>query len=166
MTEDEIQLFEAELKRLRPVNPPEQLMERLRAVRPTAAPPRAGHLATGSGRPTWLRSLHWWWAPLAATAVLVLAAIMWQQHAPRPAQHAPEPSRLALKPGLQADEVQIDRRLVVAFEAVARLPDGVPVRFRCSEWIDEVIFRDSAQGVVIQQSMPRFEAVPVRFETY
>jgi hypothetical protein len=56
--------------------------------------------------------------------------------------------------------------LVAAFDAVARLPDGQPVRFRCREWSDGVVLRDSARGIVIEQRMPRLEVVPVSFETY
>jgi DNA-directed RNA polymerase specialized sigma24 family protein len=73
---------------------------------------------------------------------------------------------MAALPVLEADDVEIDRRLITAFEAVATLPTGEPVRFRCSEWSDEVVLRDRARGVVIEQRTPRFEVVPVRFETY
>jgi hypothetical protein len=67
---------------------------------------------------------------------------------------------------LKADDVQIDRRLVASFDAVARLPDGAPLRVRCREWTDKVMVVDSASGVVIEQTEPRLEVVPVNFEIY
>jgi hypothetical protein len=73
---------------------------------------------------------------------------------------------VAAQPTIKADAVEIDQQLVAAFDAVARLPDGQPIRFRCREWSDEVVLRDSARGIVIEQRMPRLEVVPVSFETY
>jgi hypothetical protein len=70
------------------------------------------------------------------------------------------------KPVLKADDVEFDQQLVASFDAVARLPSGQPVRFRCREWSDEVVLRDSVSGIVIEQRTPRLEVVPVSFETY
>lgn len=67
---------------------------------------------------------------------------------------------------LKADSVQIDRQLVASFDAVARLPGGEPIRFRCREWVDEVVLQDKARGLVVEQRAPRLEVIPVRFETY
>jgi hypothetical protein len=62
--------------------------------------------------------------------------------------------------------VQIDQALVWSFDAVARLPSGEPIRFRCREWMDQVVLSDRDRGVVFEQRAPRVEVVPVRFETY
>jgi hypothetical protein len=70
------------------------------------------------------------------------------------------------KPTLKTDDVEIDRRLVAAYDAVAQLPGGEPVRFHCREWADNVVLRDQVRGVVIEQRTPRMEIVPVRIETY
>jgi len=67
---------------------------------------------------------------------------------------------------IKADDVEIDQRLVSSFDAVAQLPSGLPVRFRCREWADEVVLRDTARGIVIEQRAPRLEVVPVSFEMY
>ena len=73
---------------------------------------------------------------------------------------------VAARPALAADNVEIDRTLVAAYDAVARLPGGEPVRFRLNEWADDVILRDSARSVVVEQRTPRVEVVPVGFDVY
>jgi hypothetical protein len=67
---------------------------------------------------------------------------------------------------LRADDVKIDQRLVSSFDAVARLPGGEPVRFRCENWMDQTVVSDKSRGLVVENSRPRFEVVPVGFETY
>jgi hypothetical protein len=79
---------------------------------------------------------------------------------------APAAATAASEPILKADEVEVDQELLGSFEAVADLPDGEPVRFRCRQWIDEVTFRDSARGVEVVQRVPRMEVVPVSFASY
>jgi len=68
--------------------------------------------------------------------------------------------------GLVADDVQVDQELVSSFDVVAKLPGGEPVRFRCQKWRDQLVVTDKNRGVEIEQSSPRVEVVPVRFETY
>ena len=63
-------------------------------------------------------------------------------------------------------DVQLNRKLVSSFDAVAELPNGEPVRFRVREWSDETVFHDTARGLVVESSTPRMEVVPVAFETY
>jgi hypothetical protein len=82
---------------------------------------------------------------------------------------SPRQSPVAVAPASQsfkADGVQINRELVSSFDAVARLPTGEPIRFRCRKWMDRVVLEDKRRGLVIQQSSPRVEVLPVRFETY
>jgi hypothetical protein len=76
------------------------------------------------------------------------------------------PLRSDVPRALQADAVEIDRQLIGAFEAIATLPDGEPVRLRVREWMDEVVLRDTAHGVAVQQRSPRIEVIPVSFETF
>jgi hypothetical protein len=64
------------------------------------------------------------------------------------------------------DTVQIDRELVAVYDAVARLPGGERVRFRCREWRDQIVVSDPLRGMVIEQSTPTLDVVPIRFETY
>jgi hypothetical protein len=77
-----------------------------------------------------------------------------------------EKKPLAAAYGLKADDVQVDQELVSSFEVVATLPGGEPVRFRCRKWEDQWVITDTNRGVEIEQSSPRVEVVPVRFETY
>ena len=71
----------------------------------------------------------------------------------------------AVRPA-NTDEIEIGRTLVATFDAVAELPSGEPVRFRCQEWADTTVFRDRARGIAIERSTPRLEIVPISFETY
>ena len=68
--------------------------------------------------------------------------------------------------GINADDVQISHRLVSAYDAVGELPGGEAVRFRVREWTDSTVLHDSARGLVVERSKPRFEVTPVGFETY
>ncbi len=172
MSQDDhdFQGLEAELRRARPAQPPADFLQRLIAEVPGQVTERRSKdsLQTqlgGSKRnrrlgspdfvasSVWLRRLLWW---ATATAVLVLlGAVVWQAN--RPAF-----TNVALK----ADDVRIDRQLVSTFDTVAPLPSGEPVRFRCEEWMDEVVLRDSRRGIEVVRRVPRIEMVPVRFEIY
>ena len=84
---------------------------------------------------------------------------------PHPAV-TPDKTQLAEISGTSADAVQVGHSLLASFDEVAQLPGGEPVRFRYREWQDEVVVHDATHGVVISQTTPRIEVVPVRFETY
>lgn len=163
--------MEAELRSLKPAQPPAVLVARLRAVKP--AGPAVESVASAASRPglqevgpelgVWHLLLRW--LPLAA-ACIATGVIVWRVSMPaRPQQTG---SSQALAPGaqLKADDVRIGRELVTSFDTVALLPSGEPVRFRCQEWMDKVVWRDTHRGVTVEQRTPRFEVVPVRFETY
>jgi hypothetical protein len=145
-------LFEAELRRLEPASLPPELMDRLIAARPvTKSKPEP-------------RQIDWsllvrWLAPVAVAATV--AVLAWPVPGP-----AIRPTLAAAKPTLKANDVQIDRQLVVAFDAIATMPNGEPVRFRCRNWTENIVLRDSTKGVVIEQQVPRLEVVPVSLETY
>jgi hypothetical protein len=95
----------------------------------------------------------------------VVALVVWWPISQENRQGIFQPSAVA-EPALKADNVELDQQLVASFDAVARLPSGQPVRFRCREWADAVVMRDSASGIVVEQRTPRLEVVPVSFETY
>ena len=154
--------LEQELGKLRPAKPPQELTLRMSAATPIAHRPRS------RVRFEWFSS---WWVGLgwaAAAIAVILALIGMNYHAPhREPVHdqvhwAPKPAQASLT----ADKVEINQQLLTSFDAVAQLPDGEPVRLRCREWLDAVVLRDSARGVVIERHAPRLEVVPVRFETY
>jgi hypothetical protein len=121
-------------------------------------------LSTLNPQPLWSLLLRWL-APTAAAAALVVALLFWCTHAKPGQQHANVPT-VPAKVSPNPDEVEIDRQLVALFDTVAQLPSGQPVRFRCRQWSDEVVFRDPAGGLVVERRTPRLEVVPVRLEVY
>jgi hypothetical protein len=164
MSEFDPVAFESELKRLKPAAPPRELLARMDEARPTPAVEFAGRQGTPTYVRMWLRRLCW--VTPAAAAVGVAAAFLARQVAlvpPRAAQAQPE---VVSRPPIQPREIEIDQRLLSAFDAVAQLPGGEPVRFHCREWMDEIVLRDAARKVIIERQAPRLEVVPVRFETY
>lgn len=157
-------LFEAELRRLVPAKPPAELMAKLAEapVRSSAAhPPRPSAL---TAQPFW-RLLLRWPTPVAALVVVTATLLVWRPFSPEPLRHANGPAAPE-QPAVKADDVEIDEQLVASFDAVARLPSGLPIRLRCRAWADETVWRDSARGIVIERQAPRLEVVPVSFETY
>ena len=167
MRESEPELFEAELRRLKPAMPTEELMARLEAEIP------AGFSVTQRRAPANVESRFWQVAlrcliPATGVVAVLVAVASLKQTGSSPSgtkkqASAPSPATPAL---LNADNVEVDQQMVSSFDAVARLPGGEPVRFRCTEWMDEVVLRDSIKGVAVAQRIPRLEIVPVRFETY
>ena len=172
MDENEQERFETELRRIRPARPPADFLQRLKSETQALVTERQAELAQPD-RPTASAKVRWpkpvaessWLGPLLrwivpATAVLAVAAIVWQANLPA--------SRVLATAGspMRADDVRIDEQLVSTFDAVVPLPSGEPVRFRCRQWLDEVILRDSKRGVEVARRVPRVEVVPVRFESY
>jgi hypothetical protein len=161
---EEQELFEAELRQLRPAKPPQKLTERLAAIggrqepavqsRRTKSPGTA--FRRWGGFPLWL-------VP-AGCALLLTAGLGWWLLHPAGDKRAERPASQPT-PGWKADSVEIDRELVASFDAIANLPGGEPVRLRCSEWEERVSFHDRARGLVVERRTPRLEVVPVRFET-
>ncbi|HOW63772.1 MAG TPA: hypothetical protein P5186_08930 [Candidatus Paceibacterota bacterium] len=162
MMNPEEQAFEAELRRLRPAQPPEEVLAQWESA--PLRSDRAGELEQGC-RPAFsigalLRS---WYRPamaLLALGLLVAGWRVWVRHESNPivASNGTAP--------LVADDVIIDRQLVAAFEGLAELPTGEPIRFTCYEWIDRVTVRDTARGVMIESREPRRELVPASLVTY
>src|SRR5262249_21643654 len=165
MKSDNPESFETELQRLKPAKPPQELAVRLVNL----APARFTKQLQLSRKPKTSSSTWWWllrWLAPGAIAASVGLGIWFRQASGSRNNLAHQAVALPIKTPVKADDVEIDRQLLTAFDAVARLPGGEPVRFRCREWMDQVVLRDSARGVVIEQRTPRLEVVPVRFETY
>ena len=164
MTEFDPKSFEAELRKFKPATLPQELqlnLQRLRSNPPVAAHPQSG---SGLGTRGWLARFWWLIAPAAALAVAI--AVLYPHHS-KPIQKASNASLAKADPAQpKADQIEIDQQLLSVFDAIARLPTGEPVRFHCREWMDEIVLRDSARGLVFERQMPRLEVVPVRFETY
>jgi hypothetical protein len=178
MNENELERFEAELRGTGAARPPADFLQRLKSEVPALVAERRAQnqLAARSARveaavtpeavrapergvwASWLPLILRWLAP--AAAVLVVGTIVWRANLTVEQQ----PQRASAP--LRADDVRIDQELVSTYDTVATLPSGEPVRFRCREWMDEVVLRDSRRGVEVARRVPRVEVVPVRFETY
>ena len=163
MSDFDPEVFEKELGKLRPARTPGGLLRRMADTtaipRPERVPP--GILQRFSQYWTWLR-----WAVAGTVAVAFLVGLVVHNPSRTMLPDGARSTPNSAKPLLKANSVELDQRLVASFDAVAELPDGEPVRLRCRQWLDAVVLRDSARGVVIERQSPRFEVVPVRFETY
>jgi hypothetical protein len=160
--DEEPERIEEGLRRIRPAAAPQDLMERLRAARLEMQP--ASRLAPRRNlhRASWFAG----WRGLAVAAgpaVAMVLLFVWLT--PRP-PYGPAKIKISDLHGIKANAVQVGHSLMASFDAVAQLPGGEPVRFHCLKWQDDVVIHDDAQGLVISQSTPRVEVVPVRFETY
>ncbi|HLH55534.1 MAG TPA: hypothetical protein VKY92_18180 [Verrucomicrobiae bacterium] len=148
--------YESELRSLHPARPHPQALkhirqelEQLRSSVDLRAKP--------AKRP--LPQLLKWLLPASlAAAACVFALAGHEARKPAPA--------LATSSPLKADHVEIDRQWITNFDAIANLPDGEPVRFRCEQWMDKVRVRDSSAGLVLERSTPRLEIVPVKLDIY
>jgi len=161
VNEQELEKYEAELRRTPPAPLPEHLMARLLAARPGAELARRTPFQPAAGSPLWPGVLRWLAPAMGLAAVVLLVGRAVLTPPGRVDKQTP-----AAAPGLKADGVQVDQELLSSFEVVARLPGGQPVRFRCRKWRDQLLVTDRNNGVEIEQSNPRIEVVPVRFETY
>jgi len=165
MNEFEPELLEIELQRLKPAEPPEDFMGRLADALPSTTHSRHTPRQEDASRWRTLRTLLRWLAPLTAAAVLLALFVVRHSGSSSGKSQGKNASRLASST-IKADDVEIVQQLVATFDAVAHLPSGEPVRFRCSQWLDDVVLQDSTRGILIQHQVPRLEVEPVRFETY
>lgn len=169
MNEPDLTGLEADLQKLKPAELPPAFMDRLVMSAQNAARPGRAQSAnsptglTGLTRPT-LLELCWpvlrWLVPAAAAGLVLLLVN-------RPASPPPAPAAAQASPApMKADAVQLARKFIGAFDAVAELPGGETVRFRCNEWADQMTLRNADRGIEVVQRTPSFEVIPVRFETY
>ncbi len=163
MNDQDSELFAAELRRLKPARPPEALLERLAAAAPRASSPAPHPSANPDGVSVWWKWARLW-LPATAAAAAAIVVLAWRWSAP-PGPPTPSAAVTPPLPTLRADGIEFGQQLLAAYDAVAEMPGGEPVRFRCREWMDEVVVHDSARGIVIEQRVPRLEVVPVCFET-
>ena len=155
---NEIDPFEAELQKLRPARAPEDLLGRLASCKKIRDAENG--VPTGGAWRLWLR----WLAPATALVLGFVVLVLHSLDSQEPRQQ--KTLIQSSKPSLQSENVEFDQQLVAAFDAVARLPGGEPVRFRCREWRDLVTVRDPARGLVIEQQTPRLEITPVSYDIY
>jgi hypothetical protein len=170
--DQELEAFEAELRKVKASPAPEGLISRLMAVRPTPSPTMIARVRSEPRRYAWIRLLRWLAPATALGALLVI--LLWRDSPPvTPRTNAnSQQAKLgsALRSSIarpsEADEIEIGKTLLATFDAIAELPSGEPVRFRCQQWADTMVFRDRARGIAVERSTPRLEIVPVSLETY
>jgi len=155
MNDDEQKQFEAQLRQCSPARLPEQLMARIFTGQSCVQTPAAPQPRNPAGLRGWFEMLRWL-APAAAAAIVFAVWLM-----ERPRNDKPAPGA-----AVRADGVQLDQRLVSSFDAVAQLPSGQPIRFRVQKWQDQLALEDKERGLVVKESAPRWEVVPIRIETY
>jgi len=161
VNEQELQHFEAELRGAAPAPLPEQFQARLQAAKPFR-----GSLRLTSPQPAFAESRWlWFWRRLAPGMAMAALGLLAFRVDLLPGSSGKKQA-LVVAAGFEADDVQVDEDLVSSFDVVATLPGGQPVRFRCRQWKDQLVATDKNHGVTIEQSKPRVEVVPVRFETY
>lgn len=164
MTDHEQENFAASLRRIKPGPLPEDLRERLLAAEPrrsatTTDAPRLGAVGPGLAR-------LWQWL-IPATAMLLCAAAIWRAgHSSTRTRSETTTPPATTHPGLEADTVELSHEFLSSFDAVATLPSGEPVRFRCEQWQNKVTLKDREQGLLVENWSPQIVVVPVRFESY
>jgi hypothetical protein len=161
VNDNELERFEAELRRTPPAPLPDQFMAKLSAAKPGMKQAQRGQRRVRSIFPPW-RVTWVWLAPSMGVAVAGLFLARANLGTQRAVKNAPMAGNL----GFKASDVQVDQELVDSFDVVAKLPGGEPVRFHCRKWKDQVVLTDTNGGVQIERDSPRVEVVPVRFETY
>ena len=162
MTDRELEVFERNLRKTKPAPVPECLLTRLQEQCPVEESPVPAGEGTRVRVSNFLRLLQWL-TPATAAILLTVAVVRWGDREGRT-----NLSGGAFNEGqaLKADDVRINQALVSSFDAVATLPSGEPVRFRCQTWMDQVAVSDSSRGLFIENRTPRIEVVPIGYETY
>lgn len=173
MNDPELDVFETELKKLRPAKAPGELITRLMEGRQHAPVPTPTR-KDGRAHPglLWKRVL-WVLAP-AGTALVFLVVLLNSDRSSTRAERtstAPKsPVQVTSAPEAAREEaedaLEIDRYLVASFETVAESPERGPVRLRVDQWLDTVVFKDADTGIAIERHIPRVQVVPVRLESY
>ena len=174
--EPELMRFESEMSKLKAAPVPEELKSRLLALRPQRQPSVVPSIESASGPLAWRQFLRWLIPAAAMGIVALVVALQWH---PTETLRNRVPGNLATsapnqgsvsgvvpKQAREPEELEIGQTWVTTFDAVAELPTGEPVRFRCREWTDTTVFRDRARGLIVERSTPRLEVVPISFETY
>jgi hypothetical protein len=160
MSDSELKKLENELQKLKPARLREESLARLAGARLEGRAPAS--ISIGAWFHEWRRRLAW--LATAATAAAIMALVVTRDGTTQ----APVKRSVisSANPALRADKVEVDEDLVTAFDAVAQLPNGEPVRLRCRQWMDAVKMSDSSRGVSIERKVPRLEVVSVKYDTY
>lgn len=159
MSNEDWKTIEKELERLSPAPLPAEFEKRLYAARPVMADPQL-HRSLQPSSSVWRILRLRWIAPAFATAVAIIWFCLPRQST---VSNSPAISEARFT-RLTVDRVEIDRQLIDAFEGLAQMPDGQPLRFRCYDWVEHVRLCDSIQNVVFERNEPHREIIPVRYD--
>lgn len=166
MTELEQEELVAELRQIKPAKLPEDLMVRLRTIELDNPAPAPRTIAPSPLAPSFLQLLRWL---IPVTAAVLITAVIWRgkEGPTEAASRTNSQVAASMAPeNFEADIVEIGKDLVSSFDAVATLPGGEPVRFRCQQWINKVVVDDEKKGLLVESRMPRVVVIPVGLETY
>jgi hypothetical protein len=171
MTDLEQDEFERCLQSIKPARPPENLSKRLQSLEPT--PKAEVRTASSVEEISILLQImrHWRRWLVSGSAVTLALLLAWKSSLQLDLHNRSVPIKSQSNPAaattlVKVDDVKIDQKLVSSFDAVARLPSGEPVRFRCENWMDQVVMSDKAGGLVVENCKPRVEVAAIGFETY
>lgn len=155
--DDELDQLEAELKRLRPMAPSDELIARLgRELDRAPANRRAGR--------TW-----WLWAgalPIAA-ALAILITVVTRPDAGRAFPVPPSASAVDGSADAPFQPVAADNLLYAARDdGLVTLSDGTPARRERLDYVDTITWKDPRTNASVRWSVPREEVrvVPVSFQ--
>jgi len=168
LTEHEQNEFETELRQIRPRELPEELHARLHDLDLSVTAPAIEARSSAPTSPPVLVFLLRWLLP--TTALVLISVAIWHSNRPSATQpssgESPQVATVSEAPPLKPDNIEIGKELVSSFDAVATLPGGEPVRFRCQTWMDQVVMSDKSRGLFVENRAPRVVVVPVGFESY
>ena len=168
----ELEAFEADLRKVQAARVPEAMNNRLMAARPALRTTSLAPVGPATRDYDWIRL--WRWLTPASALAALLVILVARYHSPsRPeAGSNSEQARAGVMPQssnakpAETDEIEIGKTLLATFDAVAEMPSGEPVRFRCRQWADTTVLLDRARGIAVERSVPRLEVVPVSLDTY
>ena len=163
MNEDDAEIMEQELGRLKPSAPNDALMHRLRSARRQVRAKPVHQDPTFAERVSrWFAD--WWWLPAGATTVVVGGLILSLRAAPSistVANLAPQPVRHVYTPE-QVDNYLVEARDLGVFVG----SDNRPYKLFRATWVDEADYRADDGNSRMLVTNTREQLVPVALEVY
>ena len=163
MNEDDAEIMEQELGRLKPSAPNDALMHRLRSARRQVRAKPVHQDPTFAERVSrWFAD--WWWLPAGATTIVVGGLILSLRAAPpvsNIANLAPLPIQHVYTPE-QVDNYLVEARDLGVFVG----SDNRPYKLVRATWVDEADYRADDGNSRMLVTDAREQLVPVALEVY